>query len=203
MIGLARGIVQIVPYEETWPALFCQEAERLRFELGRAIGAIEHVGSTAVPGLSAKPIIDMMAAVVSLPAARELIPPLEQIGYEHRPDDTVPGRLFFAYGPHSSRSYHLSLTEPDSSFWREHICFRDYLRNHPSEAADYAQLKQRLAVRFADDRNGYTAAKTEFITRILEAEDEPITASRLASVLDRPNPGLLSLREAGRGPRSR
>lgn len=167
MTGLSKDIVQIVPYQSCWADSFHREAERLRLSLGPAIGRVEHIGSTSVPGMSGKPVIDMMAAVEKLSLASTLIPVLERLGYEHRPDNPVPGRLFFALGPPALRTHYLSLAETGSSFWWEHIAFRDYLAANPATASDYAALKQRLAAQFAHDRASYTLAKNGFVRNIL------------------------------------
>jgi len=139
--------------------------------LGSAVGQIEHVGSTSVPGMIAKPIIDMIAAVERLSSASTFVPVLERLGYEHRPNDPVPGRLFFALGPRTQRTHHLSLAEVASSFWHEHIAFRDCLLANRSVAEQYASLKQRLAAQFGHDRPSYTAAKEEFIRHALSMRD--------------------------------
>jgi GrpB-like predicted nucleotidyltransferase (UPF0157 family) len=142
MLGLPRGIVQLTRYHAAWPKLFDEEALRLRNALGPLIGQIEHVGSTAVPGMISKPIIDLMAAVPSLSMAYTLIAPLELLGYEHCPDTPEPSRLFFALGPHSCRTHYLSLAERGSKAWNDQICFRDHLCAHPKSSAAYSELKQ-------------------------------------------------------------
>ena len=167
MIGLSRDRVLVVAYQPEWAASFRREAARLRSALGSAVGQIEHVGSTSVPGMIAKPIIDMIAAVERLSSASTLVPVLERLGYEHRPNDPVPGRLFFALGPRTQRTHHLSLAEVASSFWHEHIAFRDCLLANRSVAEQYASLKQRLAAQFGHDRPSYTVAKAEFIRHAL------------------------------------
>ncbi|HMD54779.1 MAG TPA: GrpB family protein, partial [Phycisphaerae bacterium] len=171
MIGLSRDTVQVVPYQSCWAQLFLQEADRLRLALGSVIGRIEHIGSTSVPGMNAKPIIDMLAAVEKLSSAGIVIPALERLGYEHCRDNPVPGRLFFVLGPQTGRTHYLSLAEAGSAFWCDHMAFRDYLLTHPAAANDYLVLKQRLAARFAHDRASYTAAKNDFITNVLSSPD--------------------------------
>ncbi len=173
MIGLPRDCVQVILYQPTWPELFHQEAVRLRRALGDAIGLIEHVGSTAVAGLSAKPIIDVLAAVPSLSAARMLIAPLQQIGYEHRPGVQSPTRIFFALGPPTCRTHYLSLAEVGSLAWHDQTFFRDYLRAHPEAMTAYDALKRELAMRFPSNRSAYTAAKEEFIQNILSEHEKP------------------------------
>ncbi|WP_232820527.1 GrpB family protein, partial [Halorussus litoreus] len=133
----------------------------------------EHVGSTAVDGLPAKPIVDMIAVVTELDDAVELVPVLEDHGYEYRPNDAVADRLFFAKGPRTNRTHYLSLCERDSDCYREQVAFRDYLRANPEVAAEYGQLKRELAETYPDDRASYTEAKGEFVERVLaEAVDD-------------------------------
>jgi GrpB-like predicted nucleotidyltransferase (UPF0157 family) len=169
MLGLARGTVQVVPYQAAWRRLFEDEAAQLRAALGEPALVIEHVGSTAIEGMDAKPIIDLMAAVPSLERAAGLVPVLEGLGYEHRGDGGSPGRLFFAKGPASRRTHHLSLVEPTSAFWRETLLFRDYLRSHPEAAEAYRRLKHGLAAQHRSDRGAYTGGKETFIQDILDA----------------------------------
>jgi GrpB-like predicted nucleotidyltransferase (UPF0157 family) len=117
--------------------------------------------------MAAKPIIDLMCAVASLDKARALRPRLEALGYEYRPDESVPGRLFFAKGPRSNRTHHLSLSEPSSTFYKEKLLFRDYLRTHADAAEEYRGLKEGLADRYAANRALYTEGKKAFVERIL------------------------------------
>ena len=173
MIGLSRSDVQVVAYQPEWAESFRREAARLRSTLGTAIGRIEHVGSTSVPGMVAKPIVDMIAAVESLSLASSLIPALERLGYECRPNDPVPHRLFFALGPRTRRTHYLSLAEVVSSFCHEHIAFRAHLLADCRVAEEYASLKQRLAAHFAKDRASYTAAKGKFVTQVLAMQKAP------------------------------
>jgi GrpB-like predicted nucleotidyltransferase (UPF0157 family) len=169
MVGLGRGIVRLVPYRAEWKRLFEEEAARLRSVLGEKILRVEHVGSTAVEGMEAKPLIDMMAAVESLVDARGLEAALEGMGYEHRGDGGVGGRIFFAKGPRTRRTHHLSLTEPTGEHWRRSLLFRDYLRAHPEVAESYGELKRELARKYPEDRDSYTAGKDRFIERTIEA----------------------------------
>jgi GrpB-like predicted nucleotidyltransferase (UPF0157 family) len=128
--------VVLVPYDEAWPSLFVEERVRIERALGSWVEAIEHVGSTAVPGLTAKPILDIMVGVSSLRDAKRCIGPLEQLGYEYRGEAGVPGRLFFRKG--NPKTHHLHVTEIGSEFWERHPVFRDYLRAHPETARNYA-----------------------------------------------------------------
>lgn len=160
--------VVLAEYDPRWPELFEAEAARLRAALGDTLGVrVEHFGSTAVPGLSAKPIIDLMVGVTSLSAARaEAVPALEAMGYEFWYDNPVLDRLFFVKGlpPNGPRTHHVHIVEPDAAgVWGDRLLFRDALRTHPEEARRYETLKRELAAQFPGDREAYTDAKGEFV----------------------------------------
>jgi len=146
----------VVPYDPEWPARFEQERARLETALAPWLdGGIHHIGSTAVPGLAAKPIIDMLAGVRDLEEAVAAFPPLEALGYtyrEHRPEAYL---LFQA-----DRGVHL--TEPGSDLWRERLAFRDALRRDPALRAEYSAWK-----RAHGDGTGYSASKWPFVARVL------------------------------------
>ena len=159
----------IVKYDPAWPAKFAGEAQKLREVFGDNLAAIEHAGSTAVPGLSAKPVIDILIGVPLLEAAKAAIPKIEALGYGYWREDTIPRRLYFVKGlpPNGPRSHHVHLVEKDSEFWRTHLLFRDILRADPEEARRYEELKLRLAARFTDDREAYTDGKADYIEAVL------------------------------------
>lgn len=165
-LGLARGTVELRAHRPEWHTAYASEAARLRERLGDRLCGIEHVGSTAVEGLPAKPVVDILGLVADLKTARELVSSLSAAGYEHRPGD-VSGRVFLAKGPPSDRSHYLSLTPAGGRVHREQVAFRDYLRAHPRTAARYARLKRELAARYPEDRDGYTAAKGPFVADVL------------------------------------
>jgi GrpB-like predicted nucleotidyltransferase (UPF0157 family) len=167
---VSADTVVLVPYDEAWPSLFVEERARIERALGSWAEGIEHVGSTAVPGLAAKPILDIMVGVGSLRDAEQYIRPLEQLCYECRGEAGVPGRLFFRKG--DPRSHHLHVTEIGSEFWERHLVFRDYLRAHPGTAREYARIKQHLADRSRTDRAAYTEAKTAFISEVVRCATE-------------------------------
>ena len=167
MLGLDRTRVAVVPYDPAWPVLFEEEAARLHAVLGDRILLIEHVGSTSVPGLDAKPILNLIAAVASLEEAEGLAPLLRGAGHEQKPDTDNPDRLYFVRGPAELRTHHLSLAEPGSAFWRQQVRFRDLLRADPTLAAEYARLKHALAERHPGDRLAYAAGKQPFIEAAL------------------------------------
>lgn len=157
--------VVIVEYNPRWPAMYEEERQSILTATGDLIVAIEHIGSTAVPGLGAKPIIDIMAAVRELVDAERCVTPLKTIGYEYVPEynDIIPERRYFHKGPPEARTYHLHMVELTSDFWEQQLLFRDFLRTHPEEAQEYYRLKKGLAEKFGSDREGYTDAKTSFI----------------------------------------
>lgn len=162
--------VVIAEYDPCWPFVYQEEEVRILDAIGHRLVAIEHMGSTSVPGLAAKPIIDIMAAIDSLANAQECVIPLLGLGYEYGPEveDTIPERRYFRKGPRGARTHHLHMVEIGSDFWARNLLFRDYLRAHPDEASRYAQLKKELAARYRNDRAGYTDAKGPYITSVLE-----------------------------------
>ena len=172
MIGLERGTVALVAYRPEWKRYYEEEIRRLESIAGDRLLEYEHVGSTAIEGMAAKPIVDLLAVVDDLKDATELIPTLEAHGYEHRPDE-IPDRIFLARGPRTKRTHYLSLVERESASFRETVAFRDYLREHPEAAAEYERLKRELAARHPDDRSAYTEGKREFVERVLERALEP------------------------------
>jgi GrpB-like predicted nucleotidyltransferase (UPF0157 family) len=161
--------VLIVDYDPRWPILYEGEKDLILGAVGLLVVAIEHIGSTAVPGLGAKPIIDIMVAVRRLADAEQCIGPLEGIGYEYVPEynDIIPERRYFHKGPAEGRTHHLHMVELTSDFWERHLLFRDFLRTHPEEAHRYYELKKELAARFRVDREAYTDAKTSFIESVV------------------------------------
>lgn len=164
-LGLASGTVRVVPYDPAWPLLFAQEAERIRVSLGALPVALEHTGSTAVPGLAAKPILDILGGHPQDADVSSYISAIERAGYVHRGEQGIPGRHFFRRG--DPRSYHLHLAVRDGSFWREHLAFRDALRRDPRLRAEYEALKLALAKRYPSDRESYIDGKTEFVHHTL------------------------------------
>jgi GrpB-like predicted nucleotidyltransferase (UPF0157 family) len=163
--------IEIVEYDPSWPALFAAEAARLRAALdpGLIVG-LEHFGSTAIPGMPAKPIIDILIAVRSLAAAREaFIAPLEGLDYAFWADSPKTDRLFFVKGmpPYGERrTHHVHIVEPSAEPWQR-LAFRDYLIAHPGDARRYADLKRGLAAAHRTDREAYTEAKAAFVAEIM------------------------------------
>ena len=161
-----KGPIVIADYDPRWPAIYEEEKTQILQTIGDRVVAIEHVGSTAVPGLGAKPIIDIMVAVCRLDDAQQCVGPLKSIGYERGLRDPTPECRFFNKGlPEAHR--HLHMAELTSDFWRRNLLFRDFLRTHPDIAQQYQDLKKDLAARYGADRDGYTEAKTEFIKSVV------------------------------------
>lgn len=160
-----------MPYDPGWPRQYADEAEHLTTVLSLVLEAIEHIGSTAVPGMAAKPVIDILVGVRSYDGFESVIGRLATVGYLYTPEaeDDDPGRKVFRKGPDDmarSRTHHLHVTEVDSHYWRRMLAFRDHLRQHPDDAAAYVELKRRLALRFAHEPRSYTAAKHDFVSAI-------------------------------------
>jgi GrpB-like predicted nucleotidyltransferase (UPF0157 family) len=160
-------LIEVVPYDPDWPRRF--EAERALLERVLAPwleGGIHHIGSTAIPGVAAKPIIDMIAGVRDFEEARAAHDVLAAESYVHAPHR--PGIAHhFAKPSVSEPTYGLHLTEPGSDLWRERLAFRDALRADSSLAAEYEQLKLRLAEEHPDETDAYTAGKRAFVGRVL------------------------------------
>ena len=169
--------VKIVDYSPRWSVLYEEEKNKILGVIGHKVVEIEHIGSTAVPGLGAKPIIDIMVGVSRLTDAEECIEPLRSIGYEYVPEYEVeiPERRYFRKGPVNTHR-HLHMVEVVNDFWERHLLFRDYLRAHPEVASEYLALKKDLAARYGTERNSYTEAKTSFIEQVVgRARAEIIT----------------------------
>lgn len=166
-LGLESGVVRLVHYDSTWPNLFAAEATRLQqlFAKSGLTLALEHTGSTAVPGLAAKPILDILAGYPKGADVAEYVNVLTQADYMHRGEQGIPGREFFRRG--NPRAYHLHLTPIDSAFWRDHLAFRDRLRSNNALRDAYAALKHELAARFPRDREAYIEAKGSFVKEVI------------------------------------
>lgn len=165
---MSAGHIDVVPYDPLWPELFAEERRLLERVLAPWLaGGVHHIGSTAVPGLAAKPLIDMMAGVRSLEESRAAYEPLRQAGYVYTPHRPREAHHFSK--PSASwaeRTHNLHLTEVGSALWRERLAFRDALRADPALVTEYAALKQRLADQ-CDDGADYAAGKRSFVERVL------------------------------------
>jgi GrpB-like predicted nucleotidyltransferase (UPF0157 family) len=163
----------ILPYDPVWPARFEQERAALVAAIGNwVVGGVHHVGSTAIPGLEAKPIIDILVGVEGLDESRSSFDPLAVLGYLYAP--YRPDEMHWFCKPHPSRrTHHLHLVPIESPRFREELSFRDYLRSHPEDAKEYGLLKRALAEEHKQDRDAYTAAKAPFIRTVLARASIP------------------------------
>ena len=162
------GAIEVRDYDPRWPVLFDEECERLGDVFGPT-ATIEHIGSTSVPELAAKPIIDLLVGVQSLTEAKSIdMGPLLALGYTYIPEyeTWLPGELFFRKGIPGPWTHHVHLMEPSNPRWQDLLLFRDYLRSHPETASAYATLKKSLARAFGDDIEGFRNAKHEFVTTV-------------------------------------
>lgn len=167
-LGLQRGTVKLEPYNPKWQKLFESEKSALRKMLGNKFIAAEHVGSTAIPDIKVKPILDLMLAIPDLNDWEWLKEPLAELGYEFRRDfRNEQGHILFVKGPEENRTHYLKITELNSDFWTEHILFRDYLVNNPQYRKEYQNLKEKLFDAHGGNREPYTKGKEEFVRKIL------------------------------------
>ncbi|HSI50250.1 MAG TPA: GrpB family protein [Ideonella sp.] len=161
--------VRLQPYEPSWPEKFLAEMNRLASLLPGVFSEIAHVGSTAIPGMPAKPIIDVLAGVASMALAKSLAVRICAAGYGTSAEfnDSLADRQWFMRWSQGHRTHHLHVVVHGGDVWRDHLAFRDALRASSELAARYAELKFRLAARHAIDREAYTEAKAEFIRAAL------------------------------------
>ena len=157
--------VLVLPYDVRWPELFRLERDRLAGIFGERAAGIEHVGSTAVPGLAAKGIVDILLGLRPLELRRENLDAMTRLGYAYRGELGIPGRHFFQKG--APPTHHVHAVEHGSVEWLKHMHFRDHLRTHPEDAQSYAKLKRELAARYPEDRDAYTEGKSPFVAAVL------------------------------------
>ncbi len=163
--------IYLIPWDPAWPEHFEQERSHLLTALGSRLVAVEHIGSTAVPGLDAKPVIDLLGGVRSMAEADELLAPLVALGWDTSSEfnATLPDRRFLLRWPGGVRTHHLHLVVHGGEAWLARLRFRDQLRADPTLAGEYARLKHALAHAHRADREAYTDAKGAFIARVLVA----------------------------------
>lgn len=173
----AKRKIYIADYSADWPALF----EKERNLIQKAIGDvhIEHTGSTAIDGLGAKPVIDMMGVVHHLDDALQYVEKMEALGYKYIPELEVqiPDRRFFQKRIDDVPVCHISFTEKDNDFYTRQILFRDYLRRHPEAVREYEKIKKELAKEHVDNFDTYNTGKTAFILSIIEDAKKEMVSS--------------------------
>lgn len=164
-----REEVGLAPYAEAWPAMFITERDRLAQLFPQQMLDIEHFGSTAIPGMPAKPIIDILAGVESMAVADTLFGPILASGYttSREFNAMLPDRRWFMRFADGKRTHHLHVVVLGGGQWEERLRFRDILRSHAGLAQQYAKLKSELASRHRNDREAYTNAKSEFVSSVV------------------------------------
>ena len=167
--------IVVVAHDPAWPVRFRIEARLLQVALANLKPAVEHIGSTSVPGLAAKPVIDMLVGVPSLDAFEAYVDRLANYGYEYIPEyeRVLPERRFFKRMVRGVRTHHVHVVQVNGLYWKRYLKFRNHLRADPWLAARYAEVKRRLAGRFENDRDAYTNGKTGFIEAVLAMPTPP------------------------------
>jgi len=161
-----RENIELVPYTPEWEATFKVEATRLTHALEDTFLDMHHIGSTAIPGIVAKPIIDILPVVKDIQAVDRLTPSIEALGYEARGEFGMPGRRFFTKRENGKRTFNIHIFQEGHPDIERHLRFRNYMRDHPDEAAAYSDLKKELMSKFPDDMEQYCWGKEDFVKAI-------------------------------------
>lgn len=154
--------VEVAPYDDNWKLIFIQEANIIKNVLKQEIIRIDHIGSTAIPGIHAKPIIDIMGEVRKIERVDHYHQEMKKLGYEAKGENGIPGRRFFIKGG-DERTHHVHIFQTGRVEIERHLAFRDYLIAHPEEAQKYSELKQHLAKQFPADIESYIEGKDAFV----------------------------------------
>jgi GrpB-like predicted nucleotidyltransferase (UPF0157 family) len=162
-----RAALVVADHDDAWSRVFEEIAGPVRAAIAGLAAEVEHVGSTSVPGLAAKPIVDVDVVVAAREDVPEAIERLRSLGYVYQGDKGIRGREAFLWPP-AARPHHVYVVVRGNEPHRNHVDFRDHLRAHPQVAAEYAALKKTLAARHADDPLAYQDGKTAFVTRVLD-----------------------------------
>jgi len=158
--------IEIVPFTPQWEEVFNQEVDALKQAFGKVLLKIHHIGSTSIPGIVAKPIVDMLPVVKDIRAVDRITPSIEALGYEAKGEYGMPGRRFFVKSQGGKRLFNMHVFEEGHADIQRHLLFRDYLRAHPEEALLYADLKKDLVLQYPDDIERYCWGKEDFIKEI-------------------------------------
>lgn len=175
MIGLKRGTVELWPYEAEWEIIAEKTVAELKDILGSAAIDVQHVGSTSIKTICAKPILDIAVAAERFEDALKLLPDLEKHGF-FRKNNGNTGEIFLSCGDYvrDTRSHHIHIVLHESRQWRDYIFFRDYMNTHPEAARAYESLKRELMQKYKNDRLSYTDGKAEFIEGILNLRKDRV-----------------------------
>ena len=165
-LGMATGQVSLLSAHEAWAEQYQLEKARILEAIGAHILDIQHVGSTSIAGVPAKPILDILVGVEDFEGAAVCIARMEDIGYRYRGENGIPRRHYFVKG--DPRTHHVHMVERDGNDWRITVLFRDFLKSHPDVANEYAEAKKRFALKHAQDQYAYQAEKDKVVERITE-----------------------------------
>jgi GrpB-like predicted nucleotidyltransferase (UPF0157 family) len=177
VLGLENNVVRLSDHSPLWADLYREEENRLRSAVGHLIIDLQHIGSTSIRGVKAKPILDMMAGVAQLDKALLCQEPLAAIGYDYIAQAGIANDYVFGKG--LARTHYLHVVEYGGEIWTDHLCFRDRLRSDPQLAREYERLKEELSRRFSESRAGYHDAKSKFISAVVAASRRAITDKRV------------------------
>jgi GrpB-like predicted nucleotidyltransferase (UPF0157 family) len=168
IIGLQRKKVRISSYNSEWKKIYKKEKELLFSVLGDQVLDIQHIGSTSVPGVKSKPIIDIVVVVKKIKDAENLIESVEKLGYEYKHEAGVRGRRFFVKGSEKNRTHYIHMVKLDGKQWKNLTNFREYLLEDKKNIKEYNELKESLAKEYKDDRDTYTKKKSIFISKAIK-----------------------------------
>ena len=164
------GQIQLLAYESRWRTLFLEERDQLQASIGEYVLDIQHIGSTSIPGMPAKPILDIGIAITNFEEDVRCIQPMEKLGYTYKGENGISRRHYFVKGV--PRTHHVHMVEIESEDWKSYLLFRDYLIKNPETARSYERLKQKLAKQFVTERAAYQAGKDSFIKAVLHKARE-------------------------------
>ena len=173
-LGTPGGQIEIAEYSADWPLIFEREATAILTACRPWVTDVHHVGSTSVPGLAAKPILDMMPIAAGPADGLEAVSRMSALGYRYRGENGVAGRFYFDRVVDERTVMHVHMFPAGHPEIRRHLVFRDHLRDHPAVAREYELLKRELATRYRDDRRTYTDSKSVFIEGIVDAANHDI-----------------------------
>jgi len=168
VLGVVEGKVRLVPHNPLWQAYFDLESHHLYTVLEPYVKEIRHIGSTAIPGIYAKPILDIMVGLVDIADVRHCKAPLAALDYTYEGEQDISGWHFFRKKTGDMTTHHLHVVQWNGTYWLDHVLFQEYLFRHPEIAEAYKRLKITLARKHANDREAYTQDKTDFINKVTE-----------------------------------
>ena len=171
-MALKRGIVELEDYNSNWEKEYLEEEQLLKKVLGSKRIEIHHIGSTSIPNLKAKPVIDILLVIENLDKINEIEELLKPYDYENRGPQGVDDRFFFAKGPEDARTHYIHFTTPNSNTYYNQLYFKKYLLDHPEYIKKYCDLKQELASKYANERKLYTQGKNDFIKNVINLAKE-------------------------------